>query len=102
MKITAKVFKNNGEGSIKAGASITIEDAFVVTGLKVIDSKNGLFVSMPNYKTKNGEYKDSCFPLSKELRTQIQETVLKEYGGDAKGFEGEVVDDSDSSDPFPF
>ena len=92
MKITAKVFKSSYNNKIKASASITVDDSLVITGLKVIDGNKGLFVSMPNYKTKDGEYKDSVFPLSKELRQQIQEVVLKEYGG-------ENIDDGDE---FPF
>jgi DNA-binding cell septation regulator SpoVG len=33
---------------------------------------------MPN-KKKNGEYKDICFPLNKELRAEITEAVISAY-----------------------
>ena len=64
--------------TLKANADITLNDEFVVKGLKIIKGRDGLFVSMPSYNY-NDEYKDLCFPLSKALRTHITETVLEEY-----------------------
>ena len=81
MNIIAKVFKNNYDGKVKANASITIDEALVVTGLRIIEGSKGLFVSMPQRKVKE-EYKDLVFPLNKELREQISTAVLKEYSGD--------------------
>ena len=68
-------------GRTKAYCSITFDDCFVVTGLKVIEGRNGLFVSMPSQKDKNGEYKDIAFPVTSEMRQHIQEVVLNEYMG---------------------
>jgi len=92
MKITAKVFNTNGTTGIKGNASITIDEAFVITGLKVVEGKNGLFISMPSIKNNKGEYKDTAFPLTKELRQQIQNVVLAEFNGQT----------ADDSDDFPF
>ena len=79
MDIKAKVYKNNSDSKLKASASITLNDLFVVTGLKVIEGSNGLFVAMPNRKDNNDEWKDTCFPLNKELRDEINKVVLAEY-----------------------
>jgi len=79
MKVTAKVFPVTGSGAIKANASITFDSQFVVTGLKIMEGKSGLFVSMPSVKKADGEWKDTAFPLSKEFRQTIQDTVLKKY-----------------------
>ena len=35
------------KGSTKAYASVTIDDAFGIHGMKVIDGQKGLFVAMP-------------------------------------------------------
>lgn len=71
------------EGSnVKAVASITIADAFAFHGVKVIESKNGLFVSMPQSKyKKDGEqkYSDVCHPISTEARAELNSVVLKAY-----------------------
>ena len=44
-----------------------------------MEGTNGLFVSMPSYRTGNGEYKDICFPCTKEARSQLNEAVLNAY-----------------------
>ena len=44
-----------------------------------MEGANGLFVSMPSYRAGNGEYKDICFPCTKEARIQLNEAVLNAY-----------------------
>ena len=70
------------DSNVKAVASITIADAFAFHGVKVIESKNGLFVAMPQSKyTKDGEqkYSDVCHPISSEARAELNSVVLKAY-----------------------
>lgn len=43
--------------SIKGTASVNINGAFAIRGVKIIEGTNGLFVSMPSYKVGN-DYKD--------------------------------------------
>ncbi len=73
------------KGNIMAMASITLDDAFVVSGLKVMNGSKGLFVDMPSQKGKdqngNVKYYDTAFPLSKELRGDINKAVLDAYQG---------------------
>lgn len=73
------------KGSTKALASITLDDAFVVSGLKVMNGSNGLFVNMPSQKGTdndgNVKYYDTAFPLNKELRGEINNVVLDAYQG---------------------
>ena len=81
MKITAKVFKREDAGAprIKAYANITLDAMFVISNIKVVDGKNGLFISMPNKSMPNGEYKDIAFPITKEAREQMVNAILDEY-----------------------
>lgn len=82
MEIKAKVWKaETSIPTLKAIASITIDGCFVVQGIKIVEGKNGLFMSMPTRKTNNGEYKDICFPITKEAREQISKEIMKEYNG---------------------
>ena len=78
MDIKAKVYKKDLEW-LKGVASITIDDCFVVKGIKIVNGKNGLFISMPNQKSANGEYKDIAFPISAETREQITNAIMEEY-----------------------
>jgi len=65
-------------GRILCFASITLEDCFVIRGLKIVEGRKGHFVSMPARKERD-EYYDICFPLTNEMRAAIQEKVIKEY-----------------------
>jgi len=79
MEITeVKVFPVNEE-KLKAYASITFDNCFVVRNLKVINGNNGLFVAMPSVKRKDGTYQDTAHPLNNEMRKMIETKVLDEY-----------------------
>ena len=67
------------EGKMKARVSITIDNAFVVHEIKVLDGENGLFIAMPSKKLPNGEYKDTAHPINKETRSMLQEMILDAY-----------------------
>lgn len=80
MNITdVRLRKVNTDGKMKAIASITIDDAFVVRDIRVIEGQNGLFVAMPSRKTPEGEFRDIAHPITPEARELIQSAILKEY-----------------------
>ena len=74
-------------------ASITLDNEFVITGLKVVQGNNGIFVAMPSKKNtkENAEkkYYDIAFPITKEAREEIQNAVISKY------------DESNNSDMYP-
>lgn len=72
-------FESNKKSNLVAMVSVTFGGVFVVTGLKIMDGKNGLFVSMPSVKTSKGEYKDSAFPLTKEFRKVLSDSILNAF-----------------------
>ncbi|MCX8129750.1 MAG: SpoVG family protein [Clostridia bacterium] len=79
MKITeVKIHPVNTEGNLKAFVSITLDKQFVVGGLAVMNGTKGLFVKMPSRKVGD-EYKDTCYPVTKEFRQELVDTVLAEY-----------------------
>lgn len=67
------------EGKMKAIVSVTLDNAFVVHDVKVVDGQSGLFVAMPSRKTATGEFRDIAHPISQEARDIIQEKVLETY-----------------------
>ncbi len=72
------------EAKLKAVASITIDDCFVVHDIKVIDGKDGLFISMPSRKTPDGEYKDIVHPINTDTREIIKKAVFDAYEQEQK------------------
>jgi len=67
------------EGKMKAIVSVTIDNAFVIHDVKVVDGQSGLFVAMPSRKTSTGEFRDIAHPISQEARGIIQSKVLEKY-----------------------
>ena len=79
MEITeVKVFPIQEE-KLKAFVSIVFDQSFMVNDIKIIQGRDGLFISMPSRKKKNGEFKDVAHPLNNETRRMIEEKVLAEY-----------------------
>ena len=70
---------SNEEGKLRAVASITIDDEFVVHDIKVIEGEKGLFIAMPSKKTVDGEYRDVAHPINSDTRSRIQTIVLEKY-----------------------
>jgi stage V sporulation protein G len=70
--------KNN----VVAFASVTINDMFAVNNIRVANSRNGLFVAMPQVKDAKGEYRDICFPVTSDFRRQLNTAILGAYAAE--------------------
>lgn len=71
------VLKN--ELKLKAFASITFDDCFVIRGLKIISGAEGYFVSMPSRRRKNGTFQDIAHPINNDMRKKIEDIVLDAF-----------------------
>lgn len=80
MKIKATVYPNKESNTnLKAMVILEIEDCLIINSVKIVEGKKGLFVSMPQYKNKNGDYKDIVYPISIEKRNSLTALILAEY-----------------------
>ena len=81
MKITDIKIRitNNEEDKLKAVASVVFDDEFVVHGVKFIDGRDGLFISMPRRKTKEGSFVDIFHPIKNDVREELSARVLEVY-----------------------
>ena len=75
---------NDSNSKTVALATVTISDCLVLTGLKIVKGKNGMFVAMPQRKLskpdKNGnEYADIFFPVTHDFREELNNAILDEY-----------------------
>lgn len=101
MQVTdVKVKIMRAEGNLKAYASVTFDDEFVVKDIKVIDGKNGLFIAMPSKPLKNRRneeaveeeysedrrnfHKDIAHPINAGARGKIQSAILAKYEEELK------------------
>ena len=67
-------------GKIRAFFDLETKEGFVLKGFKIVEGINGLFVSMPSEKNKDGDYNDTIF-ASKELRKKLNELAINYYNG---------------------
>lgn len=72
------------EGRMRAIASITLDDEFVIHDIRVIDGNTGLFVAMPSKRTPDGEFRDIAHPINSNTRNKIQEIVLEAFHASAE------------------
>ncbi|MDG5814426.1 SpoVG family protein [Chitinispirillales bacterium ANBcel5] len=79
MKITEVRIALNNQNKLKAYASITIDDCFVIRGLKVINGSQGYFVSMPCRRRRDGSFQDLAHPITNEMRIEIENRVLDAF-----------------------
>ena len=80
MKITdVRLKKVDGHNRLKAIASVTIDDCFVIHELRIIEGDNGLFIAMPSRKLPEGEFKDIAHPINAETREQLEKAIIDEY-----------------------
>ena len=90
MDITdVRIRKVGNEGKMKAVASVTFDEEFVVHDIKIIEGINGLFIAMPSRKMNDGNYRDIAHPLISETRVRINNAVLSAY----ENMESEELDE---------
>lgn len=70
---------------VRAFVSIVFDRCFMINDIKVIQGKDGLFVSMPSRKRKSGEFKDVAHPLNSETRKWVEERILGAYRANVDG-----------------
>ena len=90
------------KGKTVAFASVTINDMIAINGIQVVDGRNGLFAQMPQTKVGN-EYKDIAFPVTKDLRLQLNKAIVDTYVAERNSVkeqikEGQAAKDAPAKD----
>lgn len=68
-----------GSDGLKAFANVTLDEAFAVHHLKIVEGQRGLFVSMPARRDAAGKYRDLAHPVTREFYEALQSAVLEAY-----------------------
>jgi stage V sporulation protein G len=79
MEITDVIIFLRDEPKLKAFVNIIFDQAFVIRGLKIIEGGNGLFISMPSRKRRNGHFQDIAHPVNMSMRQHIEYKVFEAY-----------------------
>ena len=76
-----------------AMVSVTLADVFCITGIKIMDGSKGLFVAMPSAKNNKDEWHDICYPITKEFRKVMSDSILNAF--DALQEDGDEDEESE-------
>ena len=79
MEITdVRVFPVN-QDKLRAFVSIVLDGCFVIGDIKVISGTNGLFISMPSKRRKDGTFRDIAHPLNSDTRQLMEDRIIEAY-----------------------
>ena len=79
MEVTDVKITKADKGAIKAWGSITVDNEFVIHGIKIIEVNGKKFIAMPSRKTKEGGFLDICHPIKESLREHICKMIFEKY-----------------------
>ena len=77
VKITCKPY--TGSSKTKGFIDLELDGILVIKGLTLVEGENGLFLSFPSTKGKDGKYYNSVYSLDKEWRDLLQDACIKKY-----------------------
>ena len=63
----------------RAFVDIVVNEVLLIKGLKILNGRNGLFITMPQYKAGNGRSYGIVIPLTKEIREEISSVILNAF-----------------------
>ncbi len=79
------------DNKLKGFASITLDNAFVIRGLKIIEGASGLFIAMPSRKRRDGTFQDIAHPINAGTRELMERQVISAYRQEVQKVEnGEI------------
>ena len=90
MEITEIRISLRDDNKLKAFASITLDNCFVIRGLKIIEGAKGVFVAMPSRKRPDGTYQDVAHPINNTTRDWMEEQIIKAYNSEKERVEKEA------------
>lgn len=79
-----KIHRLPQDGRIKAFVDLGINDALLIKGIRIVQGKKGLFVSLPTEQGKNERWYERVRCLNEEVRSLIAQKVLEAYSAESE------------------
>ena len=68
----------NAGGKTNAFFDIQTDDGIVIKGFRIVNGSNGLFISSPDEKGKDGKYYERV-TLPKEMKSNLEKMAVEEF-----------------------
>lgn len=69
---------SNSGGKVAAFLDIQTEDGIIIKGFRLVNGSNGMFLSAPDQKGKDGKYYENVV-LPKEMKEQVEKLAIDEF-----------------------
>jgi stage V sporulation protein G len=70
--------KSEGSGKTAAFFDIQTGDGIIIKGFRLVNGSNGLFLSSPDQKGKDGKYYETV-TLPKEMKSELEKMAMEEF-----------------------
>ena len=74
----ARLHKLDSNSALKAFADVAIGQV-LVKGVRIVEGKNGMFITMPQSQGKDGKWYCTVMLLDENLKEELNKTVLEAY-----------------------
>ena len=66
-------------GMVKAFVDVIFNGQLLVKGVRIVEGKNGMFITMPQSQGKDGKWYCTAMLLDDSLKAELQEVVIEAY-----------------------
>ena len=70
--------KSEGSGKTAAFFDVQTDDGITLKGFRLVNGSNGLFLSSPDQKGKDGKYYETVI-LPKEMKSDLEKMAFEEF-----------------------
>jgi len=74
-----KIHRLTQDSRVKAFVDLGINDALLIKGVRIVQGKKGLFVTMPVEQGKDEKWYERVRCLNEDIRSLISQKVLEAY-----------------------
>ena len=79
LKVEIKAIFKNPTSPLKAIATVVLDDCFIIRNVKLIETEDATFISMPSYRGRDENWHSICHPITPEFREKLQTAVIEAY-----------------------
>lgn len=74
-----RLVKVDGEQALKAFCDVAVSELVLIKGVRVVEGRQGLFVSLPRQQHKTGRWYHSVVPITTDAKADLSRVVLDAY-----------------------
>ena len=74
-----RLVKWSEQGALKPFCDVAVDGHLVIKGIRVVQGRHGLFVSMPRQQDKQARWHDVVILMSQEAKQELSRVILEAF-----------------------